>query len=142
MVDRVGGLEHALAAALGREQARHRGRDKDVVERELTELEARVRQERRPEWGTTVSAFDGEEPDVEELTRRRESTAHSYEMAAKLVPDVELLADRRNAVERRVAVLEASLGEVSSANPLFETPDIEQLLLAARRRRPQRRPLG
>ena len=51
-------------------------------------------------------------------------------MAAKLVPDVELLADRRNAVERRVAVLESSLGEVSSANPLFETPDIEQLLLA------------
>ena len=86
--------------------------------------------------------FDGEEPDVEELTRRRESTAQAHEMAAKLVPDVELLADRRNAVERRVAVLEASLGEVSSANPLFETPDIEQLLLARRRRRTQRRPLG
>ena len=93
-------------------------------------FEARVRQERRPEWGTTVAAFDGEEPDVEELARRRASTAQAHEMAAKLVPDVELLADRRNAVERRVAVLESSLGEVSSANPLFETPDIEQLLLA------------
>ncbi|TML87654.1 MAG: hypothetical protein E6G06_17275 [Actinobacteria bacterium] len=130
IVDRVGGLEHALAAALGREQARDRGRDKDVVERELVELEARVRQERRPEWGAAVTAFDGEEPDVEALARRRESTAQAHEMAAKLVPDVELLADRRNAVERRVAVLESSLGEVSSANPLFETPDIEQLLLA------------
>jgi hypothetical protein len=130
VIDRVGGLEHALAAALGREQARNRGREKDVVERELVELEARARQERRPEWGTAVSALDVEEPDMEELARRRESTAQAYEMAVKLVPDVELLADRRNAVERRVAVLESSLGEVSSANPLFETPDIEQLLLA------------
>ena len=130
VVDRVGGVEHALAAALGREQARNRGRDREVVERELVELEARARQERRPEWGTSVTALDGEEPDVEELARRRESTAQAHEMAIKLVPDVELLADRRNAVERRVAVLEASLGEVSSVNPLFETPDIEQLLLA------------
>jgi hypothetical protein len=130
MVRRIDGLEQALAAALGREQARLRVREKAVVEQELVDLEARARQEHRPEWGSSVTAHDAEEPDVEELSRRRESTAHAHEMAAKLVPDVELLADRRNAVERRVAVLEASLGETASTNPLFETPDIEQMLLA------------
>jgi hypothetical protein len=127
---RLDGLQQSLAAALGREQARTRVRDKSVVERELVELESRVRQEHRPEWGTSVTAQDAEEPDVEALAQKRESTAHAHEMAAKLVPDVDLLADRRSAVERRVAVLESSLGETASANPLFETPDIEQMLLA------------
>jgi hypothetical protein len=129
IIQRLGALEHGLAAALGREQARERARDKEVVERELVELEARVRNEHRPEWGASVTASDGEEPDVEELTRRRESTAQAHDTAAKLLPDVDLLADRRSAVERRVAVLESSLGD-TTAKPLVEPPDIEQLLLA------------
>jgi hypothetical protein len=127
---RLDGLEQELANALGREKARARLRDKSVVDQELSELEARARNEHRPEWGSSVAPMDEDEPDVEELGRRRENTAHAYEMAAKLVPDVDLLADRRNAVERRVAVLESSLGDVPSASPLLETPDIEQLLLA------------
>jgi hypothetical protein len=130
IVERLGALERGLAAALGREQARLRARDKDVVDRELVELETRARQEHRAEWGTSVTPFDGPEPDVAELAERRDRTAQAHETAAKLVPDVELLADRRNAVERRVAVLEASLGEVPSANKLLAAPDIEQLLLA------------
>ena len=130
VASRLGALEQGLAGALGREKARERLREKDVVEKELSDLEARARHEHRPEWGSSVTPMDADEPDVEELARRRESTAEAYEMAAKLVPDVELLADRRSAVERRVAVLESSLGDVPSANPLLETSDIEQLLLA------------
>jgi hypothetical protein len=130
VANRLDALEQALAGALGREKARARLRERDVVEKELADLEARAHNEHRAEWGSSVTPMDGDEPDVDELARRRESTAQAYETAAKLVPDVDLLADRRNAVERRVAVLESSLGDQPSANPLLETPDIEQLLLA------------
>jgi hypothetical protein len=141
----VGALDRALAAAIERERARASARPSEVVEAELAELEARARRDYQPEWGSSVVPDDSAEPDVEALQRRREEAARAYETAARVVPDVERLADRRAAVERRVTVLEATLGDQPAAAALASTADIERYLLArvtaARNAGPQREPL-
>src|SRR5206468_463627 len=71
-----------------------------------------------------------EEPDIDELRSRRQQTAKEYDAAYAAVPDIEHLADRRSAVERRVTVLEAAMGESTAAAALADTGDIERYLLA------------
>ena len=126
----IGALDRALSAAAERNEARTSARHPEVVEGELQLLEERARQEHRPEWGTSVTADDAAEPDVAQLRQRRQSTAEAYATASALVPDVEHLADRRNAVERRVTVLEAAMGDSPAAAALADTGDIERYLLA------------
>jgi hypothetical protein len=127
---RVGALDRALAAAVERERARAGARPAEVVEAELAELEARARREYQPEWGASVVPDDSAEPDIEALRRRRDEAARAYEVASRVVPDVERLADRRAAVERRVTVLEAALGDSPAAVALADPADIERYLLA------------
>ena len=124
------GLEDAQGQARRRDQARGTARGRDEVEAELARLEARVRQERRPEWGTSVVPSDTEEPDVADLVRRREVTLQAYETAVHLVPDVDLLADRHRAVERRVAVLEASVEPGLAADSRNDADEVQRQLLA------------
>lgn len=127
---RVAALEEAVAGARRRDQARTHGRSREEIEAELGRLEALARREHRPEWGATVVPDDSEEPDVTDLSRRRAVATQAYETAATFVPDVEHLADRKAAVERRVHVLEASLdGEPSSAGGV-DTEDVRQQLIA------------
>ena len=109
IASRVAVLEDAVANARRRDQARTHVRSREEIEAELGRLEAQVRHERRPEWGSNVEPDDSEEPNVTDLQRRRAVAAQAYDTALNLVPDVEHLADRKAAVERRVHVLESSL---------------------------------
>jgi hypothetical protein len=127
---RVAALEEAQGQARRRDQARGTARGREEVEAELARLEARVRQEHRPEWGTSVVPNDAEEPDVADLVRRRGVTAQAYETAARLLPDVDLLADRHRAVERRVAVLEAALEPGLTSDTRSDADEVQRQLLA------------
>jgi hypothetical protein len=127
---RAENLRVAIDDARRRDAARAAARDRAVVEAELAALEERARAERRPEWGNSLPTEVGDEPDVESLTRRRAHVHESWETAARLVPDIDALADRCAAVERRVAVIEASvLGETSAAASTT-SEEIEHRLLA------------
>jgi hypothetical protein len=122
-------LTEARQVARDRIEARIRARDRDEVEAELTKLEAQARREYRPEWDGTITAADAEEPDADDLVRRRTATADALVMAQGVLPDVGRLADRRAALERRVAVLEVALGDAFDANLLLGTGEIERLLM-------------
>lgn len=127
---RIAALDVALAAARDRDHGREQARPREIVEAELAELEARARREHQPEWGASIVPDATPEPDIEELRAQRESTAAAYESAARLVPDVERLSDRRNAVERRVNVLEAAQGDSQPASSTADTAEVERYLLA------------
>ncbi|MBV8979944.1 MAG: hypothetical protein JO086_03500, partial [Acidimicrobiia bacterium] len=128
---RVAALEEAIARAKRRDQARTHSRPREEVEAELSRLEALARRDHRPEWGATVEPDDSEEPDVIDLQRRRTVAAQAYETALTLVPDVEHLADRKAAVERRVHVLESSLGgELGSGGDGLDVEDVRRQLMA------------
>ena len=111
----------AQAAAL-RVRYRTLARSPRDLDREIDRLAVLTRSEYRPEYGATFNPADAKEPDPGELERRRDMTAMAYQTASQLVPDVARIADRKSAVERRVAVLEEEFGEtgVPSANKMAE----------------------
>ena len=133
---RIGGFDWALARAEERLRTRAVARPLAEVEAELTQLEARVRHEARPEWDAKVSPADAEEPDFVELEARRDDARSAYNAASRLVPDVQRVADRRSALERRVAVLEAGLdstGAITRVTAREIEPQLQARLAAARR---------
>jgi hypothetical protein len=74
---------------------------------------------------------DADLVDVDELRARRDATASAYETAARVVPDIDRLVDRRSAVERRVNVLETqSRIDAFIDDDSSTVPDIEKYLLA------------
>jgi hypothetical protein len=108
-------------------RARTRGRSIRDISREIERLEALARTEHRPEFGTTFSAADAKEPDPDQLQMRRDLTATAYHTANRLVPDIELIADRKAALERRVALLEELHGEAGVPSP-SKIAEIERYL--------------
>lgn len=133
---RVGGFDWALARAEEQLRTRHSARPLVEVEAELTQLETRVRREARPEWDAKVSPADAEEPDLDELRRRRDDAMAAWTAATRLVPDVQRVTDRRSALERRVAVLEGDLDETANATRVSAReiePQLQARLAAARR---------
>jgi hypothetical protein len=127
---RLGALDRALAAAREREQARGTSRAPAEIDAELAQLEAAAKRDYRPEWGASVAPDDLAEPDIESLRARRDATAKAWAEAQRAVPDVERLADRHAAVERRVTILEAAMGDSPAAAALVATQEIERYLQA------------
>ena len=127
---RVGGFEWALSTAEERLRTRASARPLQVVREELAGLEAQARREGRPEWASSVTPADADAPDPDELERRRAELASAYSSAQRLVPDVQKLSDRRNAMERRVAVLESTLGITSSGATRATAAEVEPTLQA------------
>lgn len=125
---RVGGFDWALGAAQERARARSAARPPAVVAAELARLEDLARTENRAEWGSSVTKDDAEGPDEDALQRERAQVAASYAAACRELPELDVLVDRRNALERRVRVLEAESGD--SAGPVVEAGDLEPQLLA------------
>lgn len=130
LAESIAALTEALSVAAQREDARSRVRSADEVDADLARLEERARREHRREWGSDVSARDGEEPDVQTLQRKRESTAVALEAAGSLLPDVEHLKDRRGALSRRVAVLQREHADTADPTLMVQTSDVEHLLTA------------
>ncbi|HVF31688.1 MAG TPA: hypothetical protein VM933_01515 [Acidimicrobiales bacterium] len=114
---RVAAFEERASGAEARVLARTKARSVHDISREIERLEALARTEHRTEYGRTFTAADAREPDPDQLQMRRELTATAYHTANRLVPDVEHIADRTAALERRVGMLEREHGEVGSPTP-------------------------
>lgn len=123
---RVGALEWAITRAEEREDARRRARPREEIEAELAQLTESAAALRRPEWDA-VTAAEAETPDLAELEARREAVAAGLGSGGAEI-DVERLADRHAAVERRVAALEARLGTGTNGDP-GALADLQQALL-------------
>lgn len=109
--DRIASFEAAAMNAEQRIRARAMRRPIADVDAEIHRLQDMARAEYRPEYGS-VTAQDAAEPDPEELRRRRELTATALTTASRLIPDIDLIADRKQALERRVEFLEEHHSEV------------------------------
>lgn len=130
---RVGAMDWAVERAREREAARVAARPREAVEQDLHRLNAEVRRLRRPEW-TEVTATEASGPGVEELEAQRaelaaELTAVKEAARAASGVDLERLADRHAAVERRVNALEVQLRGVRGDRADVE--ELQQYLLAA-----------
>lgn len=125
---RVGALEWAVSRAGEREAARNRARPRAEIEAELRDLQNAAASLRRPEW-SAVTAADASSPDIGELEARRVVVLDQL-TAARAEVDVDRLADRHAAVERRVAALEARLGGHDVNGDPGAIADIQQHLLA------------
>ena len=84
------------------------------IDKEIERHDALVKSQWKPEYGTHIDPNDAREPDPDMLQTRRDMTAVAYHTATRLVPDIERIADRRAALERRVAALEAEFGEAAT----------------------------
>lgn len=125
---RVGALEWAVSRAAEREESRNRARPREEIDAELAELQETAARLRQPEWAT-VTAADATTPDIPELEARRATLVAEIADARGEV-DIERLADRHAAVERRVAALEArSSGPDGLTDPGL-VADLQQHLLA------------
>lgn len=124
---RAGSLEWAVSQAAERERSRAEARPLAELEAEQRRLEAAARSLRQPEWDT-VTAADAEAPDLAALEAERDSLAgDATEVLSEL--DVERLADRQAAIERRVAALEARHGSGDGAADPAALADLHQHLL-------------
>jgi hypothetical protein len=124
----VRAFDHARTDAQRREEARRNARPPDEVEADLARLEGLARAEHRSEWGSDVVAEDIEEPDLGALARQRQIALAECTDASRLVPDIDRLSDRRDALQRRVSVLIERLGDRPTGT--IDPADLEQLLLA------------
>lgn len=109
---RVAAFQERAMLADQRVRDRTMARSIRDVNREIERLEALAKTDHRPEFGINFTTADGKEPDPEALQARRDLTSTAYHMANRLVPDVLHIADRRSALERRVAYLEEEHGEL------------------------------
>jgi hypothetical protein len=124
---RITAFEERAMLADQRVRDRTKARSIRDVNREIERLEALARTEHRPEFGTTFTTADGQEPDPDQLQMRRDLTATAYHTANRLVPDIELIADRKAALERRVTFLEELHGE-SGVPSTSKVAEIERYL--------------
>ncbi|MGH9273168.1 MAG: hypothetical protein ACRDZU_00855, partial [Acidimicrobiales bacterium] len=125
---RVGALEWAVTRADEREQARSRARPRAEIDAELAALQDTAARLRQPEWAS-VTAADATSPDIPELEARRDFLVAELARARAEV-DIDRLADRHAAVERRVAALEARASEQSGGGDPSFIADIHQHLVA------------
>lgn len=124
---RVGALDWAVGRAAEREDARARARSREEIEDDLVRLQAEARRLRRPEWAS-VTAADADVPDVETLHARKDELEKIVREASRGTFDVDRVADRHSAMERRVAALEAQVGGLDG-DAVGALADIQQYLL-------------
>jgi hypothetical protein len=125
---RVGALEWAVDRAIERETARSRARSRDEIEADVVRLQNESRRLRRPEWAS-VQASDADGPDVAALTSRKAELERLIESSTEPI-DLERLADRHAAMERRVSSLEAQHDSAHEATTIGQLADVQQYLLA------------
>jgi hypothetical protein len=125
---RVGALDWAVSRAQEREAARHQARPRAEIDAELAALQETAARLRQPEWAT-VTAADAATPDIPELEARRDELVQALATARAEV-DIDRLADRHAAVERRVAALEARSGDGTGADASAVVSEVHQHLVA------------
>jgi hypothetical protein len=125
---RVGALEWAVDRANEREQARARARSRAEIEDDLVRLQNEARRLRRPEWAS-VQPSEADGPNIVELMARRTALEQRLD-GVKLGDELERLADRHSAMERRVAALEAQHDPTHEQTTISQMADVQQYLLA------------
>ncbi len=88
-----------------------------------------ARRLRRPEWAS-VQPSEAEGPDVDALRARQAEVQAQLESHKEAVVDVDRLADRHAAMERRVASLETQLEQDHPESVIAQVADVHQFLLA------------
>jgi hypothetical protein len=129
---RAGALRWAVERATERESSRASARPMASIDDEIARLELEAARLHRPEWdadGTTPTAADAA-LDVDSLAHRQAELAALLRADEDVVIDLERLADRHSAMERRVATLEANGQGRSEEATTGELADVQQLLLA------------
>jgi hypothetical protein len=130
----------AVAAAARREEARATARPPAEIAAELDSLQQRAERMRQPEWDT-VTADEAEAPDIEELEERRTELQCAIAEARPSV-DPARLSDRHDALQRRVATLEAKFSDATATSEPGLVLDIQQHLLSRLGRSAQAGPCG
>ena len=120
----IDGFEQAREQAVGRDALRRRARPLPVVEADLARLQQQVAAERRPEWDDDP-AGPPLDVDVAALQARRVQAVNEYEALYASLPDIARIADRREAMARRVEVL--ANGALDEA--LHDLAEVQQVLL-------------
>jgi hypothetical protein len=130
---RLHAFEQARGAAEERDQARAEARSEREIQADLVKLEALVEAHRQPGWDEDDLLAADADIDREALARRRAALVAEYEASFRALPDVTALADRREALERRLA----ALGSAGLADVAPDADAVQQVLLgrlaAARR---------
>ena len=121
----VHAFERARGEADQREEARRRARPAAEVEADLARLETLVAAERLPEWDDATLDPLALDIDVEALRARRVHAVAEYEAAYRSLPDIGRMADRREALERRVTVLTDGAFDAE----LLDVAEVQQVLL-------------
>ena len=130
---RLHAFEQARGEAEEREKARAEARSEPEIRADLLKLEALVEAHRQPGWDDDDLEPLPTDVDRQALARRRASLVAEYEAASRAAPDIVALADRREALERRLSVL----GSGPLADAAVDVAELQQVLLgrlaAARR---------
>jgi hypothetical protein len=117
-------------------------REPHEVEAELAAARAELARYSRPDWDEAPLLTDAPLPDTASLTQERARVAAEADAIERSLPDPGRLSDRREALARRVAILEANTGAGSRLLPFEES---EMVLLGrfsqARRVGPEAEPL-
>ncbi len=117
-------------------------RDRHEVEAALTAALTELARYSRPDWDEAPLVTDAPLPDTASLTQERAKVAAEADAIERTLPDPGRLSDRREALARRVAILDASSGAGSRLLPFEEA---EMVLLGrfsqARRVGPEAEPV-
>ncbi|MET0728030.1 MAG: hypothetical protein ABWZ76_06995 [Acidimicrobiales bacterium] len=124
---RVGALEWGVTRAEEREDARRRARPRREIDADLAELRDTAERLRQPEWADVTPA-DAAAPDIAGLEARRGSVIEDLNRGRAEV-DLERLADRHAAIERRVSALEARLSPNDGASDPGAIAEMQERLL-------------
>jgi hypothetical protein len=95
-------------------------REPHEVETELAAARAELARYSRPEWDEAPLLTDAPLPDTASLAQERARVAAEADRIEQALPDPGRLSDRREALARRVAILEAGSGAGSRLLPFEE----------------------
>ena len=144
-----GGLSGRVAAVTARaaEAAVHleepeEARSIDEVQAELDRARSTLARLARPDWDAHPLITDAPLPDTETLLQERSAAAEEADRTERGLPDIGRLSDRREALQRRVSILQANSGD---GNSLLSFEEAEMVLLGrfaqARRVGPESEPV-
>ena len=126
--DRLAALAWSAGQAVEREATRHAARPRQEIQADLAALEVEVRRLERPEFGT-VRPAEADELDVGSLLAERQRVQAQLAVDEPMLAELDRVADRHAAMERRVAALVQANG-AGDAESLADLAELHQLVLA------------